>query len=188
MQIIHPDLGVYIQSNHTELSAKVLQKLKFQEGWGGTKKRHNRRHPFRLEQDSSKMCSDKNLSTKTEFSLVMHISPWIIKEYPQCFVRYSLVLKTICRTCLCWYFCIKEISNTQLTNKGQPRATMTASESKNPKGHSKKWIWLNKTLLFLDITAVSRSPDEPRPHCGWCYCTANLWTRHASQWVKESTC
>lgn len=32
MQIIHPDLGVYIHSNHIELSAKVQMKLKFQGG------------------------------------------------------------------------------------------------------------------------------------------------------------
>lgn len=57
--------------------------------------------------------------------------------------------------------CIKEISNIQLTNKAQPHATMTASESKNQKGHAKKWIWSKKLLLFLHITAVSRSPDEP---------------------------
>jgi len=32
MQIIHPDLGVYIHSNHTEISAKVQLQLKFQGG------------------------------------------------------------------------------------------------------------------------------------------------------------
>lgn len=31
MQIIHPDLGVYIHSNHIEIAAKVQLKLKFQE-------------------------------------------------------------------------------------------------------------------------------------------------------------
>lgn len=32
MQIIHPDVGVYIHSNNIELSTKVQLKLKFQEG------------------------------------------------------------------------------------------------------------------------------------------------------------
>lgn len=32
MQIIHPDLGVYIHSNHTEISAKVQLQLKFRGG------------------------------------------------------------------------------------------------------------------------------------------------------------
>lgn len=90
-------------------------------------------------------------------------------------MRYSWVLKTTCRTCLCWYFCIKEISNIQLTNKGQPQATMTASGSKNQKGHCKKWIWSNKNPFYF-ITS-----QEP-----WWAQTPLWWMLLYSQFMNQT--
>lgn len=79
MQIIHPDLGVYIHSNHTEISAKVQLQLKFQ---GGEKKMHNRKHPFRLKKSSFKRCKSNISQLETESVLVKHSFSWTIKYHP----------------------------------------------------------------------------------------------------------